>query len=102
MEKNVTLSASGQVEVNLQGLVNSLQSSLSRVARTAAAPLEWLRKYYSSVCEKRLTLRQTCSLIGTQLAFIATVLPVDASWVARIACGAWLLFSLRRCKKFLS
>lgn len=102
MEKNVTLSASGQVEVNLQGLVNSLQSTLLRVARTALAPLEWLRKYYSSVCEKPLTLRQTGTLIGTQLAFFATVCPVDAPWVARIACGAWLIVSLLRCKKFLS
>lgn len=102
MEKNVTLSASGQVEVNLQGLANSLQSTLLRVARTVTAPLEWLRRYYSSVCEKQLSLRQTCTLIGAQLAFIATVCPVDAPWMARIACGAWLVVSLLRCKKFLS
>ncbi len=101
MEKNVTLSASGQVEVNLQGLANSLQTTTSRVARAALAPLEWLRKYYSSVCEKQLTLRQTGSLIGAQLAFIATVFPVDAPWLARLGCGAWLVASLLRCKKFL-
>lgn len=102
MEKNVTLSASGQVEVNLQGLVNNLQSVLSRVSRTVLAPMEWLRKYYSSVCEKRLTLRQTCTLIATQLAFIATVFPADAPWLTRLGCGAWLLLSLHRCRKFLS
>ncbi|HBN46503.1 MAG TPA: hypothetical protein DD401_02365 [Prevotella sp.] len=102
MEKNVTLSASGQVEVNLQGLATSLQSTASRVSRAALAPLEWLRKYYSAVCEKQLSLRQTGTLIGTQLAFIATVFPVDAPWLARFGCGAWLLFSLHRCKRFLS
>ncbi len=102
MEKNVTLSTSGQVELNLQSLTNSLQPIFARVARTALAPLEWLRKYYSTVCEKNLTLRQTCTLIATQLAFIATVFPADAPWLTRLGCGAWLLFSLRQCKKFLS
>ncbi len=102
MEKNVTLSASTQTEVNIQNIANSLQTAATKAALAAVAPLEWLRTYYSKVCEKELTMRQTLELVSTQLAFIATVFPADATWTARIGCGLWLTVALLRCRKFLA
>lgn len=102
MEKNVTLSASNQTEVNFQNIVSSLHVFASKVAFGATVPVEWLRKYYSKVCEKELTVRQTIDLVSVQLAFIATVFPADATWTARVGCGVWLAVALLRCKKFLA
>lgn len=102
MEKNVTLSASSQTEVNFQSVANSLQTAVAKMAKKAMAPLEWLRSYYSNICEKQLTMGQTGTLVSAQLAFIATAFPADAPWLFRIGCGVWLAVSLLQCKKFLS
>lgn len=102
MEKNVTLSTSGQVEVNLQVLSNSMQAAIRKLLFAALSPLEWLREYYSKVCERSLTMRQTVELIAVQLAFFATAFPADTSWLARIGCGICLVALLWHCKKFLS
>ena len=75
MEKNVTLSASSQTEVNFQSVANSLQTAVAKMAQKVMAPLEWLRSYYSNICEKQLTMGQTGTLVSAQLAFIATALP---------------------------
>lgn len=101
MEKNITLSAQSQASINLQSVVKGLQSAIIKTAQTAIAPLEWLRNYYSDVCEKQLTMSQTLMLISTQVAFAAAVFPDDAPWVFRIVCGVWTLASALRCKQFL-
>lgn len=102
MEKNVTLSASSQTEVSFQSIANSLQTAVAKMAQKVMAPLEWLRSYYSNICEKQLTMGQTGTLVSAQLAFIAAAFPADAPWLFRIGCGVWLAVSLLQCKKFLS
>lgn len=102
MEKNVTLSVSSQTEANLQSVANILQTLVTKMAQKATAPFEWLRNYYSDICEKQLTMVQTGKLVSAQLAFIATAFPTDAPWLFRIGCGVWLAVSLLQCKKFLS
>ena len=67
MEKNVTLSASSQTEVNFQSVANSLQTAVAKMAQKVMAPLEWLRSYYSNICEKQLTMGQTGTLVSAQL-----------------------------------
>lgn len=73
----------------------SLNSGVKMVCR----PIEWLCSYYSNVLERKLTMRQTWLLINAQLAFGAAFFPVEAPWVVRIGCLAWVVSALLKCKR---
>lgn len=73
----------------------SLNSGMKVVGR----PIEWLCSYYSDVLERKLTMRQTWLLINAQLAFGAAFFPVEAPWVVRICCLAWVVSALLKCKR---
>ena len=73
----------------------SLNSGMKEVCR----PIEWLCSYYSDVLERKLTMRQTWLLINAQLAFGAAFFPVEAPWVVRIGCLAWVVSALLKCKR---
>lgn len=75
--------------------VVSLNSDMKVVGR----PIEWLCSYYSDVLERKLTMRQTWLLINAQLAFGAAFFPVEAPWVVRIGCLAWVVSALLKCKR---
>ena len=79
--------------------------TLSRVATQVAGmirmPLVWLIRYYSSVLERRVSIRQTLLLINAQTAFVFAVFPADGPLVLRIACGAWLLHAVLWCRRAL-
>lgn len=75
--------------------VVSLNSDMKVVGR----PIEWLCSYYSNVLERKLTMRQTWLLINAQLAFGAAFFPVEAPWVVRIGCLAWVVSALLKCKR---
>lgn len=77
--------------------VVSLNSGMKMVCR----PIEWLCSYYSNVLERKLTMRQTWLLINAQLAFGAAFFPVEAPWVVRIGCLAWVVSALLKCKRGL-
>lgn len=98
MEKNMVFTASNETVNSMQRSANSVITSANKVLNAAKTPIEWLRNYYSVVCEKELTLRQTMLLINAQFAFFATVFPANMPIVARIACCAWLVYSLKTCK----
>lgn len=89
MEKNITLSA-GRQHTGL---------SWKQMARIPLWPIERLRRYYTQVMEREVTLRQTGLLINAQLAFATTVFPVEAPLTARIICCTWLLHALLKCKQ---
>ena len=72
-----------------------LNSCMKEVCR----PIEWLCSYYSNVLERKLTMRQTWLLINAQLAFGAAFFPVEAPWVVRICCLAWVVSALLKCKR---
>lgn len=99
MEKNMVFTASNETVNSMQRSANSVITTANKVLNAAKTPIEWLRNYYSVVCEKELTLRQTMLLINAQFAFLATVFPTNVPIVARIACCAWLVYSLKTCKK---
>ena len=88
---------SGMNEVSLNSGVKevSLNSCMKEVCR----PIEWLCSYYSDVLERKLTMRQTWLLINAQLAFGAAFFPVEAPWVVRIGCLAWVVSALLKCKR---
>lgn len=108
MENNITLQGQGaDIRTSLQNIANSSvwQNNLTNssvwqnIVNAAKAPVEWLRAYYSSVCDKNLTMTQTLLLVNTQIAFLFAALPADMPVVARLAGVAWLLVSLKKCKE---
>ena len=75
----------------------SLNSCMKEVCR----PIEWLCSYYSNVLDRKRTMHQTWLLINAQLAFGAAFFPVEAPWVVRIGCLAWVVSALLKCKRGL-
>ena len=93
-KKEVCLNNEKEVYLNSEKEI-SLNSCMKKVCR----PIEWLCYYYSNVLERKLTMRQTWLLINAQLAFGAAFFPVEAPWVVRIGCLAWVISALLKCKK---
>lgn len=92
--KEVSLNSEKEVCLNSEKEI-SLNSCMKEVCR----PIEWLCSYYSNVLERKLTMRQTWLLINAQLAFGAAFFPVEAPWVVRIGCLAWVVSALLKCKR---
>lgn len=99
MEKEMIFAARNQSASSMQRSVNNVLMAVGKALNGAKVPVEWLRKYYSAVCEKELTFSQTLLLINAQLAFIAAVFPASMPVVGHIACCVWLVFSLKKCEK---
>ena len=91
MENNITLN---NRFVALNAIVGAVLSKLS-------VPVEMLRKYYTSVLEREIDVRQTWLLINAQLAFIFAALPVDGPMVFRMACCGWIIHAALLCKRHL-
>ena len=89
MEKNVTLAN------NTRGTMAARVAYISNMVRL---PGRWLNQYYSQVLGRKLTMRQTWLLVNAQLAFGATVFPTEAPIVLRLACCAWMLSAMIKCK----
>lgn len=80
-------------------LYSEKEISLNSCMKEVCRPIEWLCSYYSNVLERKLTMRQTWLLINAQLAFGAAFFPVEAPWVVRIGCLAWVVSALLKCKR---
>lgn len=93
-EKEVCLNSEKEICLNSEKEI-SLNSCMKEVCR----PIEWLCSYYSNVLERKLTMRQTWLLINAQLAFGAAFFPVEAPWIVRIGCLAWVVSALLKCKR---
>ena len=92
--KEVCLNSKKEVYLNNEKEI-SLDSCMKKICR----PIEWLCSYYSDVLDRKLTMRQTWLLINAQLAFGAAFFPVEAPWVVRIGCLAWVISALLKCKR---
>ena len=93
-EKEISLNSMKKISLNSEKEI-SLNGCMKEVCR----PIEWLCSYYSNVLERKLTMRQTWLLINAQLAFGAAFFPVEAPWVVRIGCLAWVVSALLKCKR---
>lgn len=101
-EKEVSLNSMKEVCLNSMkeiSLNSEKEISLSSGVKMVCRPIEWLCSYYSNVLERKLTMRQTWLLINAQLAFGAAFFPVEAPWVVRIGCLAWVVSALLKCKR---
>lgn len=92
--KEISLNSMKEISLNSMKEV-CLNSGMKKVCR----PIEWLCSYYSDVLDRKLTMRQTWLLINAQLAFGAAFFPVEAPWVVRIGCLAWVVSALLKCKR---
>ena len=91
MENNITLS---NRIIALNAIIGTRLGKLS-------VPVEMLRKYYSTVLERDIDMRQTWFLINAQLAFVFAAFPVDGPIVLRIACCVWFIHAVLLCKRHL-
>ena len=101
-EKEVCLNSEKEVCLNSEKeicLDSMKEVSLNSCMKEVCRPIEWLCSYYSNVLERKLTMRQTWLLINAQLAFGAAFFPVEAPWVVRIGCLAWVVSALLKCKR---
>ena len=56
---------------------NRAQEMMKKCVEKMSTPLRWLRGYYSDMTGRRLTMRQTWSLIEAQTAFFLGIMPAD-------------------------
>lgn len=101
-EKEICLNSMKEVSLNSEKEVclnSEKEISLNSCMKEVCRPIEWLCSYYSDVLERKLTMRQTWLLINAQLAFGAAFFPVEAPWVVRIGCLAWVVSALLKCKR---
>lgn len=101
-EKEVCLNSEKEICLNSMKKVclnSEKEISLNSCMKEVCLPIEWLCSYYSNVLERKLTMRQTWLLINAQLAFGAAFFPVEAPWVVRIGCLAWVVSALLKCKR---
>lgn len=104
-EKEICLNSMKEISLNSMKEVclnSEKEISLNSCMKEVCRPIEWLCSYYSNVLERKLTMRQTWLLINAQLAFGAAFFPVEAPWVVRIGCLAWVVSALLKCKRGLS
>lgn len=95
MEKNITLQQN-DIRVLDTKLMQST-SILNVIKKAATNPIEWLRQYYSSVLERKVTTSQTLRYLHAQLAFVMGVFPAYDSLLVHLGVGAWALWAILRC-----
>ena len=85
----------------LENTISSLTQKLSKTVDAIKQPIEWLRKYYSVVLEKEISMKQTRILLETQLAFVMAFFPADIHLLLRAGSLVWFCNCLYKCKKAL-
>ena len=68
MEKNIYIKR----EVSTS---NSMQNMLNSITNKVKSPIILLAKYYSTVLERKISIRQTLLLLNAQIAFVFAVAP---------------------------
>ena len=100
MEKNITWENITPNRTTWQSETDAFKQTGMKMVNYLSAPIEWLRKYYSGIFEREITMRHTLLLINAQMAFFAAAFPVDSPIWMRLACCVWLLHALRCVKGF--
>lgn len=91
MKKEMILTASN-METNSRYLLRV------RLMTGIRKPLLILCKYYSTLLNQHLTLKQMRVLVNAQAAFICAIMPADFSLWLRAAFCIWLVSALLKCK----
>lgn len=94
MEKQITLEQAGTACGKINSMIKKATSMLN-------APLRLLGRYYSYVIERNLDMRQTKAITEAQMAFFATILPVEMPILLHLAACMWFIMSLKKCRSLL-
>lgn len=95
--KNVTDTFAPIEDIKL--VVEGIRRMWAWPYKLASMPLEWIRKYFSSVLEREVTVKQTKLILETQAALVMTVFPADINFFLRTAFLGWLAWCLLKCKE---
>lgn len=107
MEKNIILSGNlakqfvnreyhqFEPSADVKFLIDSIRNAAGKIK----VPVEWLRKYYSTVLEKEISMKQTALLLETQFAFTLGVMYPDIHLGLRACFLGWFAWCLLKCKK---
>ena len=85
-------------EMILNAREEKMNVVMNQVAAAVRRPLSMLTDYYSSVLNKKLSTKQTLTLLNAQLAFVMTVF-AGCSLPVRALLLAWLVGALLKCKR---
>lgn len=102
MNKQMTLSTSNNTINKFNDMACCVANITEATRNMLNAPLQLLRRYYSTVLERPVDTALTKALTTTQMAFFLTILPADYSLVIRFAACAWFIKSLLRCRSLLT
>jgi hypothetical protein len=91
MKKELTLTQPAAGTAGMYALIHKMAFIVRR-------PADALRRHYSDILGEQLTMRQTALIVNAQAAFILAVFPVSCPLLFRLACGAWLVSALLKCK----
>lgn len=101
MGKQITLLAVDGTANKVNNLANMATEAIHRITDLGEIPLLWLNHYYSTVLERPINKRQTKALTMAQLAFFATVMPVEYPVLLRVATCIWFITSLLKCRRIM-
>lgn len=93
MEKHITLQPQ-RPSLGVQRIANA--------AKTLAAPVEWLRKYYSAVLQRDISMWQTMHLLHAQTAFAAAAFACGCSLLTHFLLALWAVAAIMKCRNALA
>ena len=99
-EEFSTLGSTAELKL-IEDTVSHLNKSVRKVIESTKQPAEWLRKYYSIILEKEISMRQTLLLVGTQAAFCLAIFPADIHLLLRLISLIIFCVCLGECKRSL-
>lgn len=94
MEKQMILPMEAETAKRTTSIVKSM-IGLADMAMGAVA------RYYSHVLEREVSLRQAKAITEAQLAVCVLIMSGDGNAVVSLAACAWLIISLKRCKRLI-
>lgn len=71
----------------------------NELSKSVVKPFELLRKYYSDVLGEPVSWSRMWRMIHAQVAFLSVALPVEEPFLLRVACCAWFVTALLKCRE---
>ncbi len=75
---------------------------IANAAKTLIAPAEWLRKYYSSILRRDISMGLTLHLLHAQVAFAAAAFACGCSLLTHFLLVVWAIAAIAKCRLALA
>lgn len=98
MEKQMTLTMNMSLYKRIGDAARRLTEAYKTLFRRAAYPMHLLRRYYSYVLEREVTMREARLLTEVQAAAFLFIFPVECPVIVRMAALLWAFVALKKCK----